>query len=100
MERLLVLFNSKMIICDSNVQQKLQEVCDEMNKKIPIALSDTDFVNNFCKRSELETNFEAVDVDVDKDIFILLCSSGTTGFMKGIGHTHKTFYHAVCDTRY
>ncbi|XP_044739200.1 4-coumarate--CoA ligase 1-like [Chrysoperla carnea] len=98
MERLLVLFNSKMIICDSNVQQKLQEVCDEMNLKIPVALSDTDFENNFCKRSDLETNFEAVDVDVDKDILILLCSSGTTGFMKGIGHTHKTFYHAVCDT--
>lgn len=89
-----------MVLCDEVSVERFKKITVDLKLNIPVLVADTTFEDVFLQIPEagMEDQFRAVDVDVMKTNVMIICSSGTTGMMKGVQHTHNTFYHAVYDT--
>ncbi|XP_044743330.1 4-coumarate--CoA ligase-like [Chrysoperla carnea] len=93
--RMLKLTEPKVIFCDHECTKLMKELVTEIKLKSKIVTFETDFKSYLEPlNSAEEDNFVTETVDVFNDILYIVCTSGTTGLIKGVTITHNAFYIA------
>ncbi|XP_044743653.1 4-coumarate--CoA ligase 1-like [Chrysoperla carnea] len=94
--RMIKLTEPKIIFCDQESTNLMTELITEAKLQSKIVTFETDF-KAYLKphKSTEEDNFGTEIVDVNNDILYIVCTSGTTGPIKGVTITHSAFYIAV-----
>ncbi|XP_044743981.1 uncharacterized protein LOC123306150 [Chrysoperla carnea] len=94
--RMIKITEPKIIFCDQECTNLMTELITEAKLQSKIVTFETDF-KSYLKshKSTEEDNFITEIVDVNNDILCIICTSGTTGLIKGVTVTHKAFYYAI-----
>lgn len=92
---MLKLTEPKVIFCDQECTKLMKELVTEIKLKSEIVTFETDFKLYLepCNSTE-EDNFVTETVDVFNDLLYIVCTSGTTGLIKGVTISHHAFYVA------
>lgn len=90
----------KMIFVDSRFEQRVISALQALDMTSEIIVMETTFKDHFSSESseKYDEDIEVVDVDVENQIAVLVCTSGTTGFVKGVPLTHRSFFVSIADT--
>lgn len=80
--------NPRIIFCISSCEEIMSEAIDRLSKKPDIIVFGTEGFNEFTAPKDEEYRFEVARVD-QNETAVILFSSGTTGYPKGICANHK-----------
>lgn len=89
----------RLIFCDEEILQRMKEVKQELGLSSQIITFENGF-DPFIEPhdADQEENFKAEKVDPETDMVFILCTSGTTGFVKGVMFTHSEYYITLVTT--
>ncbi|XP_018327629.1 4-coumarate--CoA ligase 1 isoform X2 [Agrilus planipennis] len=102
LHRLLNLADPKLIFCSKEALKSIKQVSksvESVQKVIVLTESSYDqipSIGEVLEQTKVDVNnFKPIDIDVENDTAIILCSSGSTGFPKGVEITHKNIRGSI-----
>ncbi|XP_044728170.1 4-coumarate--CoA ligase 1-like [Chrysoperla carnea] len=91
--RMINLTEPKIIFCDQECTNLMSELSTEARLQCKIVTFETDFKEYLKQQKPTEEDsFVTEIVDVNNDILCIVCTSGTTGLIKGVTINHNAFY--------
>ncbi|XP_044727729.1 4-coumarate--CoA ligase-like, partial [Chrysoperla carnea] len=94
--RMINLTEPKIIFCDQECTNLMAELIIEAKLQCKIVTFETDFKEYLKPQKPAEEDsFVTETVDVNNDILYIVCTSGTTGLIKGVTINHNAFYMAL-----
>lgn len=95
--RIFGLTEPKIIFCEPESLEVLQRLMKELKLNPIVIVFNQDFDRFIAERTDpnekiQEAKFKAVKLDPFNSIFVILCTSGTTGLVKGVTITHAKVY--------
>ncbi|XP_044730810.1 4-coumarate-CoA ligase 1-like [Chrysoperla carnea] len=96
--RMMTLTEPRMIFCDSEAKPMILAIRNELGLASRIVTFDNEFEPFIAPHDyQDETSFKCEDVDPENDNMFIVCTSGTTGFIKGVTIRHAAFYTSVVE---
>lgn len=98
---MLELCRPRTIICDEEVEQKMEKLVAELGVTVKVITFEGDFFSkDIYQPTAHEDVFVAEKFDPYETTAFIMCTSGTTGRIKGVNVTHSAIYTACCNPRY
>ncbi|XP_044743979.1 4-coumarate--CoA ligase 2-like, partial [Chrysoperla carnea] len=96
--RMITLTEPRMIFCDPEAKNMILEIRNELGLASRIVTFDNEFEPFIAPHDyQDETFFKCEEVDPENDNMFIVCTSGTTGFIKGVTIRHAAFYTCIVE---
>lgn len=88
------------IICDEEVETKMEKLVAELEMTIKVITFEGDFFSkDIYQPTTHEDVFVAEKLDPSETTAFIMCTSGSTGRIKGVNITHSGMYAAMFNSQ-